>query len=82
MCACVPYSYFLEDLYRVDDIVTIVLTMHFDPFCNDDCPQVSWAIISVKGDWQIPFVDVPRSRTIQLFVHLACQRLGLYAAST
>ena len=36
--ACVPCSYFLKGLYKVDDIVTIVLTMHSNLSCNDDCP--------------------------------------------
>ena len=39
VCACVPCSCFLESLYRADDTTTIVLTVHSDPFCNDNCPK-------------------------------------------
>ena len=38
ICAHIPYSCFLEDLYKVDNTATIVLTMHSNPFCNDDYP--------------------------------------------
>ena len=34
----IPCSCFLKGLYKVDDTITVVLTMHSDPSCNDDCP--------------------------------------------
>ena len=61
VCARVPCSCFLRGLYRANDTVIVVLTMHFDSFYNDDCPQGSCAIILVKGGWQVPLVGVPRS---------------------
>ena len=38
LCACLPCSCFLRGLYRVDDTVPIVLTIHSSLSCNDDCP--------------------------------------------
>ena len=32
-----------------------------------------------KGDWQVSSTNMPKFRTVQLYVHLACQRLGLCA---
>ena len=49
ICAHVPCSCFLEGLYRAKDTTIIVLIVHSDPPCNDDCPQGDEAIISVKG---------------------------------
>lgn len=48
ICARIPYSCFFECLYKVDDTVTVVLIMHSNPLCNDDCSQDNWVIISIS----------------------------------
>lgn len=40
----VPCSCFLSSLYRADDTATVVLTMHSNISCDNDCLQ-GWAMI-------------------------------------
>ena len=40
-----------EDLYKANNIVTIILTMHSNLLCDDKCLQGGWAITSIKDGW-------------------------------
>ena len=47
ICVRVPYSCFLEDLYKVDNTVTVVLTMHSNPFCRLNGASLTTQMLSV-----------------------------------
>ena len=48
----------LEGFYNVKESVIVVLTRHFDSYCNDDCLTGGWVIITVLGVWQVSSADV------------------------
>ena len=45
---------FKKGFYSAHEKAAIVLSKHFDLFCNDDYPTGGRAIITALGDWQVP----------------------------